>query len=58
MYKEALLAGMLLFRLIYYFFPFVISVLLLAIRVMVLCARDKRRAPGITTTGTPPAADR
>ncbi len=40
--KEELLAGMLLFRLLYYIMPFVISVLVLAVREIVLGARLKR----------------
>ncbi len=56
--KEALLAGMLLFRLLYYIVPFVISVLLLAAREMLLSARDKRtRTRAIAAARTPPAAD-
>lgn len=56
--KEALLAGMLLFRLLYYIVPFVISVLLLAVREMFLSARDRRaRSRTIAAARTPPAAD-
>ncbi|ABD90447.1 lysylphosphatidylglycerol synthase domain-containing protein [Rhodopseudomonas palustris] len=40
--KEELLAGMLLFRMLYYVAPFIISVILLAIRELVLGARSKR----------------
>ncbi|ABE38124.1 lysylphosphatidylglycerol synthase domain-containing protein [Rhodopseudomonas pseudopalustris] len=40
--KEALLAGMLLFRLLYYIVPFMLSVIILAIREIVLGARLKR----------------
>jgi len=40
--KEELLAGMLLFRLLYYITPFVISVLVLAVREILLGARLKR----------------
>ncbi|WBU29867.1 UPF0104 family protein [Rhodopseudomonas palustris] len=43
--KEELLAGMLLFRLLYYIVPFVISVLVLAVREIVLGARLKRVPP-------------
>ncbi|WP_047307000.1 lysylphosphatidylglycerol synthase domain-containing protein [Rhodopseudomonas palustris] len=43
--KEELLAGMLLFRLLYYIVPFVISILVLAIREIVLGARPKRVRP-------------
>src|SRR3954449_2962796 len=40
--KEELLAGMLLFRLLYYYAPFVISVILLTLRELILGARLKR----------------
>src|SRR5947209_16434985 len=40
--KEDLLAGMLLFRLLYYYAPFLISVILLTLREIVLGARLKR----------------
>jgi hypothetical protein len=40
--KEELLAGMLLFRMLYYIAPFVISVLVLAIREIIIGARMKR----------------
>ncbi|HEY0330388.1 MAG TPA: UPF0104 family protein [Rhodopseudomonas sp.] len=40
--KEDLLAGMLLFRMLYYVAPFVLSVIVLAIRELVLGARSKR----------------
>ncbi|PZA11368.1 UPF0104 family protein [Rhodopseudomonas palustris] len=43
--KEELLAGMLLFRLLYYIVPFVISVIVLAVREIVLGARLKRVRP-------------
>jgi len=56
--KEALLAGMLLFRLLYYIVPFVMSVLLLAVREMFLSARDKRaRSRALAAASKPPAAD-
>lgn len=56
--KEALLAGMLLFRLLYYIVPFVMSVLLLAVREMFLSARDKRaRSRALAAARKPPAAD-
>jgi uncharacterized membrane protein YbhN (UPF0104 family) len=42
--KEDLLAGMLLFRLLYYIAPFVISVILLTLRELILGARLKRLA--------------
>src|SRR5215813_593086 len=40
--REDLLAGMLLFRLLYYLVPFVISVILLTFREVILGARSKR----------------
>jgi glycosyltransferase 2 family protein len=40
--REDLLAGMLLFRLLYYIAPFVISVILLTLRELILGARLKR----------------
>ena len=40
--KEDLLAGMLLFRVLYYIAPFVISVILLTFREVILGARNKR----------------
>jgi uncharacterized membrane protein YbhN (UPF0104 family) len=40
--REDLLAGMLLFRLLYYIAPFVISVILLTFREIILSARSKR----------------
>jgi glycosyltransferase 2 family protein len=40
--KEDLLAGMLLFRLLYYIAPFVISVILLTFREVIVGARSKR----------------
>src|SRR5882757_7968574 len=40
--KEELLAGMLLFRVLYYIFPFVVSVILLTFREVILGARQKR----------------
>jgi hypothetical protein len=47
--REDLLAGMLLFRVLYYIAPFVISVILLTFREVILGARLKRlrqMAPG------------
>jgi uncharacterized membrane protein YbhN (UPF0104 family) len=41
--REELLAGMLLFRLLYYIAPFVISVILLTLREIILGARIKRQ---------------
>src|SRR5436190_9238210 len=40
--REELLAGMLLFRLLYYLAPFVISVIMLTLREVILGARSKR----------------
>jgi ammonia channel protein AmtB len=40
--REDLLAGMLLFRVLYYIAPFVISVILLTFREIILGARIKR----------------
>jgi glycosyltransferase 2 family protein len=40
--REELLAGMLLFRVLYYIAPFIISVILLTIREVILGARTKR----------------
>src|SRR5436305_1337805 len=49
--KEDLLAGMLLFRLLYYYAPFLVSVILLTLRELVLGARLKRLG------GLKPASD-
>jgi hypothetical protein len=46
--REDLLAGMLLFRLLYYLAPFVISVILLTFREVILSARLKR-LPRVTS---------
>jgi uncharacterized membrane protein YbhN (UPF0104 family) len=40
--REELLAGMLLFRILYYLAPFVISVILLTFREVIISARSKR----------------
>jgi glycosyltransferase 2 family protein len=40
--REDLLAGMLLFRLLYYIAPFVLSVILLTFREVIVGARSKR----------------
>jgi len=40
--REDLLAGMLLFRVLYYITPFVISVIMLTLRELILGARSKR----------------
>jgi uncharacterized membrane protein YbhN (UPF0104 family) len=42
MEKKDLLAGMLLFRLLYYVVPFVISIILLTLREIIVSARMKR----------------
>ncbi len=42
--KEELLAGMLLFRMLYYIVPFVISVILLTCREIIVGARARRAA--------------
>jgi glycosyltransferase 2 family protein len=57
--REDLLAGMLLFRLLYYIAPFVISVILLTFREVILGARMKRlrqAAPGLGVGPTREAA--
>jgi glycosyltransferase 2 family protein len=40
--REDLLAGMLLFRLLYYIAPFIISVILLTFREVIMSTRSKR----------------
>ncbi|MDB5573337.1 MAG: hypothetical protein JWR79_494, partial [Tardiphaga sp.] len=42
--KEQLLAGMLLFRLLYYIVPFLLSVIMLTSREIIIGARNKRLA--------------
>jgi hypothetical protein len=50
-----LLAGMLLFRLLYYIAPFVISVILLTFREVIVGARSKRlRQAASAIAGEPP----
>jgi uncharacterized membrane protein YbhN (UPF0104 family) len=54
--KKDLLAGMLLFRLLYYVVPFVISIILLTFREVVISARmkrvdDERPGSGVGPTG-------
>jgi hypothetical protein len=54
--REELLAGMLLFRVLYYIGPFVISVILLTLREIILGARSKRLrqlTPGASTSAEP-----
>jgi uncharacterized membrane protein YbhN (UPF0104 family) len=53
--KEDLLAGMLLFRVLYYIAPFVISVILLTFREVIVGARSKRlRQAASAIAGEPP----
>jgi glycosyltransferase 2 family protein len=52
--KEDLLAGMLLFRLLYYIAPFVISVILLTLREIILNARIKRLGVSASQNGSEP----
>jgi hypothetical protein len=57
--REDLLAGMLLFRMLYYIAPFVISVILLTFREVMLGSRSKRlrqAALGLDPGPTPEAA--
>jgi glycosyltransferase 2 family protein len=56
--KEDLLAGMLLFRLLYYIAPFVISVILLTLRELILGARLKRLRKLMPATEAEPERDR
>ena len=50
--QEELLAGMLLFRVLYYLAPFFISIILLTIREIVLSARLKRELKSRSEAGT------
>jgi hypothetical protein len=50
--KEDLLAGLLLFRLLYYIVPFVLSLAILGIRELIIAVRRPRASAG----GEPPAA--
>ncbi len=53
--REDLLAGMLLFRLLYYIAPFVISVILLTFREVIISARSKRlRQAALALDARPP----
>ncbi|MGJ5176093.1 lysylphosphatidylglycerol synthase domain-containing protein [Bradyrhizobium oligotrophicum] len=56
--REELLAGMLLFRILYYLAPFLISVILLTFREVILSARSKRlrQAALSLDPGPPPEA--
>jgi uncharacterized membrane protein YbhN (UPF0104 family) len=55
--REDLLAGMLLFRLLYYIAPFVISVILLTLREVILGARLKRLRQTRSGAGAEPKHD-
>ncbi|MDB5655264.1 MAG: hypothetical protein JWQ94_2877 [Tardiphaga sp.] len=52
--QEELLAGMLLFRVLYYLAPFIISVILLTCRELILGARSKRLAAIVATAESEP----
>jgi uncharacterized membrane protein YbhN (UPF0104 family) len=57
--KEDLLAGMLLFRVLYYLAPFVLSVILLTLREVIVGARMKRLravAPALEAAQAPEGA--
>lgn len=51
--REELLAGMLLFRVLYYIAPFVISVMLLTFREIIVGARHRRKSTGSGNSGEP-----
>jgi glycosyltransferase 2 family protein len=53
--KEELLAGMLLFRVLYYLVPFVISVILLLSREVIVGARARRITAGLKKLDDVPA---
>jgi glycosyltransferase 2 family protein len=55
--KEELLAGMLLFRLLYYYAPFLVSVILLTLRELILGARLKRLRKLMPATEAEPQRD-
>src|SRR3954453_7335559 len=55
--KEDLLAGMLLFRLLYYYAPFLVSVIMLTLRELILGARLKRLAQLKPVSGAAPGSD-
>ena len=55
--KEDLLAGMLLFRVLYYVVPFVISVILLTFREVVIGARNKRLREAAAALEAEPARE-
>ena len=53
--REELLAGMLLFRMLYYLAPFLISVILLTFREVIISARSKRlRQAALSLDPSPP----
>ena len=54
MLAVCLLAGMLLFRVLYYIAPFVISVILLTLREVILGARQKRLRQAMPGPGVEP----
>jgi uncharacterized membrane protein YbhN (UPF0104 family) len=54
MNQDQLLAGMLLFRVLYYLTPFFISVMLLTFREFILGARSKRLQPVAVETPSAP----
>jgi uncharacterized membrane protein YbhN (UPF0104 family) len=51
--KEELLAGMLLFRILYYLVPFVISVILLTLREIILSIRARGKPAGLREGSKP-----
>jgi uncharacterized membrane protein YbhN (UPF0104 family) len=51
--REDLIAGLLLFRLLYYFVPFALALLVLGIRELILTLRGEQREPILGTTGAP-----
>src|SRR5215210_1042407 len=51
--REDLVAGLLLFRLLYYFVPFALALLVLGIRELILSLRGEHREPILGTTGAP-----
>jgi uncharacterized membrane protein YbhN (UPF0104 family) len=51
--KEELLAGMLLFRILYYLVPFVISVILLTLREIILSVRSRGKPAGLRDGAKP-----
>jgi uncharacterized membrane protein YbhN (UPF0104 family) len=51
--REDLIAGLLLFRLLYYFVPFALALLVLGIRELILTLQGEHREPILGTTGAP-----